>query len=75
MNPIYLVISLISVVLNICFLSKCSEDIESTTKVKNDTSYISKSTTRTLTSPTSRDIENNILKMLSLRQYHESVKL
>ena len=75
MNPVYLVILLISIVLNIYFLSKFSEDVESTTKVEKNTSHIPKLNATTEEPPISQEIDDDMLEMLSLRQYHESVKL
>lgn len=75
MNPIYLVVLLISIVINIYFLSKFSEDVKSTIKVEEDESYIPKLSATIGDSPISQEIDDDILEMLSLQQYHESVKL
>ena len=75
MNPIYLVVLFISIVINIYFLSKFSEDVKSTIKVEKDESYIPKLNATIRESPISQEIDDDMLEMLSLRQYHESVKL
>ena len=75
MNPVYLVVLLISIVINIYFLSKFSEDVKSTIKVEEDESYIPKLSATIGDSPISQEIDDDILEMLSLQQYHESVKL
>jgi len=74
-NPVYLVVLLISIVINIYFLSKFSEDVKSTIKVEEDESYIPKLSATIGDSPISQEIDDDILEMLSLQQYHESVKL
>ena len=75
MNPVYLVVLLISIVINIYFLSKFSEDVKSTIKFEEDESYIPKLSATIGDSPISQEIDDDILEMLSLQQYHESVKL
>lgn len=61
--------------INIYFLSKFSEDVKSTIKVEEDESYIPKLSATIGDSPISQEIDDDILEMLSLQQYHESVKL
>ena len=75
MNPIYLVILLISVLLNGYFISKYTEEVESTAYIEENISYIPRLNAKTAISSISQDIENNMFEMLSLKQYHESVKL
>ena len=61
--------------LNIHFFSKFSEDVESTTKVEKNTSHIPNLNATTEEPPVLQEIEDDMLKMLSLGRYHESVKL
>tara|TARA_A100001011_G_C14233515_1_gene809953 strand:- start:161 stop:1303 length:1143 start_codon:yes stop_codon:yes gene_type:complete len=74
-NPIYLVILLISVLLNGYFISRYTEEVESTAYIEENISYMPGLNAKTAISSISQDIEDNMFEMLSLKQYHESVKL